>query len=48
MFRFEDFCLGFDFIARFLDSAMKIDGRDVHGTIDRGSWFFRVYIGYEF
>jgi len=48
MFRFEDFCLGFDFIARFLDNAMKIDGRDVHGTIDRGGWFFRVYVGYEF
>lgn len=48
MFRFEDFCLGFDFLARFLDNAMKIDGRNVHGTIDRGGWFFRVYVGYEF
>ena len=48
MFRYRGACLGFDFLARFLDDEIKIRGRDVRGTVDRGSWTFRVYAGYEF
>jgi hypothetical protein len=40
--------LGFDFLARFLDDSMKIRGRDVSGSIDRGHWTLRVYVGWEF
>ena len=48
MFRYRGACLGFDFLARFLDDEIKIRGRDVRGAFDRGSWTFRVYAGYEF
>lgn len=48
MFRYRGACLGFDFLARFLDDEIKIRGRDVRGTVDRSSWTFRVYAGYEF
>ena len=48
MFRYRGACLGFDFLARFLDDEIKIRGRDVRGAVDRGSWTFRVYAGYEF
>ena len=47
-FPYAGVCLGFDFLARFLDDEIKINGRDVHGAVDRGNWMFRVYAGYEF
>lgn len=48
MFRYRRICLGFEFLARFLDDGMKIHGRDVSGRIDRGHGMFRVYFGWEF
>ena len=48
MLRYEDFTLGFDFLARFLDDDITVDERYVHGTIERGRWMFRLMLGYEF
>lgn len=41
-------CLGFDFLARFLDRDIAVDGRSVSGTVERSPWTFRVYAGFEF
>ena len=48
LFSWNGVCLGFDFLARFLDSDIDIHGRDVHGSVSRAPWMFTVYVGYEF
>ena len=48
MLRWENFCLGVDFIARFLDDDIEIRGRDVRGSVERAPWMLTVYAGYEF
>ena len=48
MFSYDAYCLGVDFMAKFLDDDLDIDGRSVEGKISRESWTCRVYIGYEF
>lgn len=40
--------LGADFMARFLQQDLTINDREMYGTIDRQTWFFRVYVGAEF
>ena len=48
MLRYKDFTLAGDFLARFGDDDLTIDDRYVHGTIEQGSWMFKLMIGYEF
>lgn len=48
MFHHGCTCLGFDFLARFLDRDIDIDGRSVSGSVGRSPWMFRVYAGFEF
>ena len=48
MLRWENFCLGVDFIARFLDDDIEIRGRDVRGSVERSPWMLTVYVGYAF
>ena len=48
LFSWNGVCLGFDFLARFLDSDIDIHGRDVHGSVSRAPWMFTVYVGYAF
>jgi len=48
MFHYWHMCLGFDFLARFFDRDIDIDGRSVSGTVERCPWMFRVYAGFEF
>ena len=48
MLRWENFCLGVDFIARFQDDNIEIRGRDVRGSVERAPWMLTVYAGYEF
>ena len=48
MFHYASICVGFDFLARFLDREIDIDGRSVSGSIERSPWMFRVYAGFEF
>jgi len=48
MFHYWHMCLGFDFLARFFDRAIDVDGRSVSGTVERCPWMFRVYAGFEF
>lgn len=48
MFHYASMCVGFDFLARFLDREIDIDGRSVSGSVERSSWMFRVYAGFEF
>lgn len=47
-FSYKDFTLGFDFLARFLQDDIDVNDRYVHGSVERGSWLFRVMLGYEF
>lgn len=48
LFHAWNMCLGFDFLARFLDRDIKVDGRNVSGSVERSPWMFRVYAGFEF
>ncbi len=32
----------------FLDRDIKVDGRNVSGSVERSPWMFRVYAGFEF
>jgi len=48
MLRYEDFTLGFDFLARFLARDLDIDDPYVSGDIERSAWMLRVMLGYEF
>ena len=48
MVRWRDFCLGFDFEARFLDNEVEIKDRYVNGELTRGRWLFKLFLGYEF
>ena len=48
LFHCWNVCLGFDFLARFLDRDIQVDGRNVSGTVERCPWMFRAYAGFEF
>lgn len=48
LLRWHDFCLGFDFLARFWDRDLQIEDDIVRGSLQRGRWMFRGMIGYEF
>lgn len=48
MFRWDDVCLGVDFLRKVFDDGMDVDTRYVKGSIDNAKWMLRVYIGYEF
>ena len=48
MFHYAHMCLGFDFLARFLDRDIEINSPDVSGHLERANWMFRVYAGVEF
>lgn len=48
MFRYRDFTLGCDFLARFLDDDLDIRDDIVDGWLSRGRWMFRLTLGYEF
>ena len=47
-FRYGNWDLGVDFLARFLRRDFDVDGRYVKGTIERCPWGFRVMLGYSF
>ena len=47
-FYYKDFTLGFDFLARFLDRDLDYHDRYVDGSVERGTWMFRLMLGYEF
>lgn len=47
-FRYDDFTLGFDFLARFMDDELSVRDPYLHGSVERSHWYFRVGIGYEF
>lgn len=46
--RWTHMTIGADFLARFLQRGMKIDDVELHGSIDRQPWLFRVYAGIDF
>ena len=48
MFRYGSYCLGGDFLAKFLDDDLSVNGRSVQGDISREDWTCRIYVGYEF
>lgn len=48
MFRWNDFCLGADFLRKVFDDDMDVNTRYVNGSIGNASWMLRVYAGYEF
>ncbi|MGN0846809.1 MAG: hypothetical protein ACI4RA_05430 [Kiritimatiellia bacterium] len=48
MFHYAHACLGFDFLARFLDDDVDVRGRNVSGSVEHSPWAFRVYAGFEF
>ena len=48
MLYWNDFTLGADFMARFLDRDMDISDRYYKGSVSRGNWMFRLSAGYEF
>ena len=48
MFHYASMCVGFDFLTRFCDREIDIDGRSVSGSVERSPWMFRVYVGFEF
>lgn len=47
-FRYKDFTLGVDFIARFFDDDLAVDDPYVRGSVERSNWYLRVGLGYEF
>jgi len=48
MLYYKGFTLSGDFLARFLDRDMDVSGSYYSGTVSRGSWMFRLGLGYEF
>ena len=48
MLYWNDFTLGADFMARFLDRDMDISDRYYKGSVSRGNWMLRLNAGYEF
>jgi len=48
MFRYKDFTLGADFLARFLAKDIDVDDTYVQGSIERSKWLLKVTVGYEF
>ena len=48
MFRWNDVCLGADFLRKVFDDGMDVDTHYVHGSVDNAKWVLRLYIGYEF
>jgi len=45
---YKHFLLGVDFLARLWASDAEIDSELLRGSISRGTWMFRCYIGFEF
>ena len=45
---YRDFTLGVDVLARFLDRDLDVKDDYVNGSVERGSWMFRITLGYEF
>ena len=48
MLSYKDFTLSTEFLARFLDDDLTFKGDYVRGTVERGSWMFKLALGYEF
>lgn len=48
MFRWDDICLGADFLRKVFDDDMDVNTKYVRGSIDNANWIFRIYVGYEF
>ncbi len=48
VFRYGDFDISADILARFLQDDMDINGRHVKGWIERADWMVRIMVGYEF
>lgn len=48
MARYEDFCLGFDFLTKIGDDSLKVNSRYARGALERESTSLRIYIGCEF
>jgi len=46
--RYGRFDISLDVFGRFLRDDMDVDGRYVHGSIERSAWGFRVMAGFEF
>lgn len=48
LLRYDDFTLGAEGFIRFLDDDVEIDEEYVRGTLERGRWYARLSLGYEF
>jgi len=48
MFRYQNFTLGLDFLARFFDDDIDVDNKYLRGSVERGDWLFKLAVGYEF
>ena len=48
MLHYSHVCLGFDFLGRFLQEDIDINGKYVDGYIERAPWMMKVYLGVEF
>ena len=48
MLHYSHVCLGFDFLERFLQEDIDINGKYVDGYIGRAPWMTKVYLGVEF
>lgn len=47
-FRYKDFTLGFDFLARFFDDDLAVRDPYLNGSVERSNWYLRVGLGYSF
>ena len=48
MLHYSHVCLGFDFLGRFMQEDIDINGKYVDGYIERAPWMMKVYFGVEF
>ena len=48
LLQYDCFNLGFDFVGRFGHDDFNVDGDYVKGEIERGSWYARLMLGFEF
>lgn len=47
-FSYDDWTLGCDFYARFLDDPLEIDDSHVHGEIEQSDWLLKASLGRQF
>lgn len=47
-FSYDDWSLGCDFYARFLDDPVDVHDSYVHGEIEQSDWLMKVSLGYRF